>query len=158
MCIFHDEKTPSMSFKGQYFKCFSCGAGGSVIDLTEKLFSLSAIEAVQKLNIDFSLGLDLKSDYVVDPEEIRRNEENRNLIKGFEKWIDETYSIYARLARLYVENMKKYQPGIDDEKFHPKYVEACQRLPVVNHILDLLFEGSDQDKILLYKELTTKGR
>lgn len=145
-----------MSFKGKYFKCFSCGAGGSVIDLTEKLFNLSAIEAVQKLNIDFSLGLDLKSDYAVDPEEIRRNEENRNLIKGFEKWVDDTYSNYASLARLYVENMKKHRPAIGDEEFHPKYVEAAHRLPAVNYILDILFEGSDQDKILLYKELTIR--
>lgn len=146
-----------MSFKGKYFKCFSCGAGGSVIDLTEKLFNLTAIEAVQKLNIDFTLGLDLKSDYAVDFEEIRRIEEKRNLIKGFEKWVDETYSIYARLARFYVENIKKYQPAIDDEEFHPKYVEAVHRLPAVNYILDILFEGSDQDKILLYKDLTIKG-
>jgi hypothetical protein len=145
-----------MGFKGKYFKCFSCGAGGSVIDLTEKLFSLTAIEAVQKLNIDFSLGLDLKSDYVVDSEEIRRIEQNRNLIKGFKKWVDETYSNYASLARLYVDNIKKYQPVIGDEEFHPKYVEAVHRLPAVNYILDVLFEGSDQDKILLYKELTIR--
>ena len=94
---------------------------------------------------------------MVDSEKIRRNEENRNLIKGFEKWVDDTYSNYASLARLYVENMKMYRPSIDDEEFHQKYVEAVHRLPVVNHILDVLFEGSDQDKILLYKDLTIKG-
>lgn len=127
-----------------------------MISLTEKLFNLKPIEAVQKLNIDFSLGLELKSGYAVDYEEIRRIEERRNLINGFEKWVSETYSIYASLARLYVENIKKYRPTIDDKEFHPKYVEACHRLPVVNHILDVLFEGSDQDKILLYKDLTIR--
>ena len=38
LCIFHDDHNPSMSFdiKRNRFKCFSCGASGSVIDFIIK--------------------------------------------------------------------------------------------------------------------------
>ncbi len=143
-----------MSFKDNYFKCFSCGAGGSVIDLTGGLFDLQPFESVQKLNDDFSLGLDFDSNYTVNIEKMNRIKEEKKLVKSFEKWIDETYSNYAVLAKYYLNNLKKYRPV--DETIHPKYAEACHRLPIVNYILDILFEGDDQTKIELYKNMTLK--
>lgn len=49
LCIFHEDNHPSMSFKNNMFKCFSCGASGSIIDLAMKLFELTAIEAAKKI-------------------------------------------------------------------------------------------------------------
>lgn len=143
-----------MSFKNNYFKCFSCGAGGSVIDLTGGLFDLQPFESVQKLNDDFSLGLDFESNYTVNIEEVNRIKEEKNLVRSFEKWIDRTYSNYAALVKYYLSNLEKYRPT--SEKFHPKYIEACHRIPTVNYILDILFEGDDQAKIELYKDMTLK--
>ena len=58
-CIWHSpDRHPSLSFKGGYCHCFSCGGGGSSIDLTAKLFGLSALDAAKRLNEDFHLGLD----------------------------------------------------------------------------------------------------
>lgn len=59
-CVWHDDRHPSLSFdpRSGRCKCFSCGAGGSSIDLTARLFYLSPLEAAQKLNVDFGLGLD----------------------------------------------------------------------------------------------------
>ena len=58
-CIWHSpDRHPSLSFKGGYCHCFSCGGGGSTIDLTAKLFGLSALDAAKRLNEDFRLGLD----------------------------------------------------------------------------------------------------
>lgn len=60
-CPFHDEKTPSCKVRDNErgFKCFGCGASGSVIDFVERLFDLNFIEACAKINRDFSLGLAL---------------------------------------------------------------------------------------------------
>ena len=56
-CIWHSpDRHPSLSFKDGYCHCFSCGGGGSSIDLTAKLFGLSALDAARKLNEDFRLG------------------------------------------------------------------------------------------------------
>ncbi|MDO4356543.1 MAG: CHC2 zinc finger domain-containing protein [Clostridia bacterium] len=59
-CIWHEDRHPSLSFDSRTgrCKCFACGAGGSSIDLTARLFDLSPLEAAKKLNEDFGLGLD----------------------------------------------------------------------------------------------------
>lgn len=60
-CPFHSEKTPSMKiYKGDRgWHCFGCNRSGSVIDLTMGLFNLPFLAACEKLNEDFSLGLDI---------------------------------------------------------------------------------------------------
>ena len=65
-CPFHSgDNTPSFKIypNDRGFYCFGCGAGGDVITFVEKLFGLNFIEAVKKLNADFSLGLDEKPSY-----------------------------------------------------------------------------------------------
>ena len=62
-CIWHNDRNPSLSFKDGYCKCFSCGAGGSSIDLVMQLHGLSALEAAKRLNADFALGLDVDAPY-----------------------------------------------------------------------------------------------
>ena len=56
-CPFHTDRTPSLSVKGNRFKCFSCDASGSAIDFVRQYFGLSFIEAVNKLSHDFNLGI-----------------------------------------------------------------------------------------------------
>jgi len=49
LCVFHEEKTPSLCiFKdSNHFKCFGCGEGGSVIDLVMKLYDKDFPSAVK---------------------------------------------------------------------------------------------------------------
>lgn len=49
LCVFHDEKTPSMYCKNNFAWCFSCQQGGSVIDVAMKKYNLTFIQAVKKL-------------------------------------------------------------------------------------------------------------
>ena len=59
-CPFHnDGKTPNLSFKNNHYKCFSCGAGGDTVDFVARLFGISPLESVKKLNEDFALGVDI---------------------------------------------------------------------------------------------------
>ena len=57
-CCFHEEKTPSMVFRGKTFHCFGCGAHGTAIDLVMQLFGCSAREAALKLAGDFDIPID----------------------------------------------------------------------------------------------------
>ena len=59
-CPFHGDKHPSLSFKNQHYRCFSCGASGDAIDLARELLGLSLQETLLKLNEDFGLGLSEK--------------------------------------------------------------------------------------------------
>ena len=60
-CPFHEEKTPSLKLyagdRGWY--CYGCREGGDVIALTARLFGLDRMDALRKLNADFSQGLSL---------------------------------------------------------------------------------------------------
>ena len=59
-CPFHQEKTPSLKlYSNGGWHCFGCNQGGSVVDFVMKLFDLSPLDAVKRLNEDFRLGLPL---------------------------------------------------------------------------------------------------
>lgn len=50
-CIYHREKTPSMSIKDKenYFKCFGCGKSGTVIDFYMQIYHLQLNDAIKEL-------------------------------------------------------------------------------------------------------------
>ena len=57
-CPFHHDRHPSAKIYKNSFYCFVCNVGGDSIRFVENLFSLSFKDAMQKINIDFNLGLD----------------------------------------------------------------------------------------------------
>lgn len=57
VCPFHTEKTASLSIKGQFYKCFGCGASGDVVTFVSRYFGITPHEAVCKLNNDFNINL-----------------------------------------------------------------------------------------------------
>jgi DNA primase len=52
LCVFHQEKTPSLSFDDEkrIFKCFGCGEKGDCIDLFEKVKGVSKKQAIEYLS------------------------------------------------------------------------------------------------------------
>lgn len=153
LCLWHADSHPSLSFKNGRYRCFACGASGTALDIVMKLFDLEPLEAVNKLNADFGLGLDLKGGYRPDTAKIQEMERQRQLKQAFGDWGDKTYSAYAQLARYYRQNMQKYRPINEGDEFHPLYVEAVHRLESVNYILNILLKGTQEEKTALYKDL-----
>ena len=100
-CPFHgggNEKTPSCHLKERFFKCFACQEGGDVVKFTAKLFSISPLDAVKKLNTDFSVGLTLDG-HKATPEELaeaRKRQEARKARRLFEDWRERALSALAR--------------------------------------------------------------
>lgn len=57
-CPFHgQDKHPSAQIYDNYFHCFTCGKHLDVIGFVEEYFNLDFKEAMQKINLDFNLGL-----------------------------------------------------------------------------------------------------
>ena len=54
-CPFHNDQTPSMSFKEGRFKCFGCDASGDAIDLVARLNHLSTTDAAQSITEVFHI-------------------------------------------------------------------------------------------------------
>ena len=154
LCIFHDDKTASMSFKDNYFTCFACGAKGSAIDLVMKLFNLTGIDACKKINVDFSLGLDLANgNYKPDTELIKQREHNRALKKSLENWVDKTHSEYSAINKYYKEQLKVYKPSSENEEISDIYAESVKKNEYVEQVLDILERGTTRAKTELYRDL-----
>jgi hypothetical protein len=55
-CPFHSDHDPSLKIydePGRGFYCYSCGAGGSIIDFAMRLFRITYKQAVLRLSSDF---------------------------------------------------------------------------------------------------------
>lgn len=83
-CPFHGEdKNPSAKAYKYTFFCFTCQKTGDVIRFVQDYFNLSFYEAMQKINLDFNLGLDsnIKIDYNKLEKEKRKREQKQRLKK-----------------------------------------------------------------------------
>lgn len=50
ICLFHSDKNASMHVYGSRYYCFACNAHGNVIDIVMKVYGLTFLQAVRKLN------------------------------------------------------------------------------------------------------------
>ena len=76
LCFAHNEKTPSLSFKGTHWHCFGCGAGGDVVDMVATIQGISALDAAKQLDAIYSLHLFAEK---VDTAEVRRRAQKAQL-------------------------------------------------------------------------------
>ena len=139
-CPFHDDKNPSMKVDLR-FHCFGCGADGDVIDFTAKLFNLSPKEAAEKLAQDFGLIYDSQAPprrrYVRQKTEAQKFREDRQRC--------------YRVLSDYYYLLKKWEadrsPRTPEEEPHHRFVEAIQKKPYVEYLLDLfLYESEEEQK------------
>lgn len=78
-CCFHGEdKTPSAKCYKNSFYCFSCNRNGDLIQFVEYLFNIKFKEAIAKLINDFSLPIEIKTQYdrnkIIEYENRRKKE------------------------------------------------------------------------------------
>lgn len=78
-CPFHDDHNASLHIypgeRGYY--CFSCGAHGDVVNFVRQYFGLTFRDALARLDVDFSLGLDLDEESDTDAKKSARIEAER---------------------------------------------------------------------------------
>ena len=135
-CPFHEDRHPSMKLNKDYFFCFGCGASGDVIDFTARLFGLSPYAAAQKLETDF--GIDAETKLLPFPNHAEPSRDRERLC---------ICVLREYLRHLCIWQLR-YRPEEPGDKLHPRFAEAMQALPTINHLLDYLL-GND---LLLAKQ------
>lgn len=139
-CIFHDDHRPSMSFRGSRFRCWSCGASGTSIDLVMELFGVSAVDAARIINRDFHLGLERAP----TPESMRAERERRALAekhRAFEAWRAE---FITKLDRVYRCGHLALLRG--EENAAVRYMDRAE------YLADTLSYGKPTDQAQIYQE------
>lgn len=151
-CPWHEDKTPSLSFydENRRFHCFSCGEGGDAVDLTQKLLRLSTpLEALQQLNTDYRLGLQLDrsaSDEVVR-QAIRDRERRQKEQALYRAWVTASHRILAEYFRLLRDWRRNLAPQKLGEPLDPRFVESLHQLDYLEYILDNIYtQGTSEEK------------
>jgi len=87
-CPFHNEKSPSLKlYDSGRWHCFGCNSGGSSIDFVMRLFDLSLMDAVRRMNTDFNLSLPLdKPPTAAQQKAAQQRQELLNGSKKYEEW------------------------------------------------------------------------
>lgn len=142
LCPFHSEKTASLSFKNNRFKCFGCGASGDVIDFTAKINGLSVSDAASLLNRDYGLNLDLSapvstsaaSDYIL----------KKRRLETFRAWELKTFIALCDMRHDMDAILRKQKRGDSPPK---EFTDALSKISLSDYYLDSLTFLSEPDKI-----------
>lgn len=155
-CPWHTDKTPSLSFykDNSRFHCFSCGAGGDVIDLVGMLLDLPAVDAVRELNSAYHLGLDL--DKPESPETVRKAIRERRLRQKqqeiFRQWEKGSFFILSGYLHALRDWKRRYAPVSPDRPPHPRFIEALGRLDYLEYLLNEVYiNGTKEEKAAFFR-------
>lgn len=108
VCPFHKEKTASLSVKNEHYKCFGCGAYGSVIDFVMNLYGIKFNQAIVRLDTDFHLGLIGRKPTGAERLQMM---DNRRIEKAFRRWQAELQCEYLTLCEVHSVLYKRLLNG-----------------------------------------------
>lgn len=157
-CPFHDDRHPSMKLDGR-FHCFGCQADGDVIDLVQKLFGLSTLEAARKLIDDFRLNINTEKTESVHNRNIRiqKTKEKEHELNVRMAYAEELRQFRLRMIGFfhiirdwkesYCPTSAQWEEGLIDER----YIIAINDSEAVESILDILDFEEDDEIYELYK-------
>lgn len=142
-CPFHGEKTPSMKIYGgdRGFCCFGCGEAGDVIDFVKKMFSLTFQQAIERINDDFCLGLDIGRTMTdrerreaarADFERRKKVEKERRMRQEADKRYFDALNEWIRLDT----QKREFRPLQGETTLHPKFLEALQHIGLAEYRLE----------------------
>lgn len=136
-CPFHNDSTPSMKLDRRYY-CFGCGATGDVIDFVSRLRGIGSKEAAILLAQDFAIPYENGAGKTSKPRQQNTDEQN---YQHMERYCFRVLLDYYRLLCCWKEG---YAPQTPEDGYHPRFVEALQKLSLVEYLLDEMLGGDMQ--------------
>ena len=136
-CPFHDDSTPSMKLDRRYY-CFGCGATGDVIDFVSRLRGIGSKEAAILLAQDFTVPHEGSTDKPSKPRQQNIDEQNYQHMERY------CFRVLLDYYRLLCRWKDEYAPQTPEDGYHPRFVEALQKLSLVAYLLDELLYGDIQ--------------
>lgn len=157
-CPFHDDRHPSMKLDSR-FHCFGCQADGDVIDLVQKMFGLSTLDAARKLIDDFRLNINTeKHESALDRNiRIQRAREKEHELSVRRAYAEELRQFQLRMICFFhiIQDWKKsYCPTRtqwEEDMIDERYIIAINSIGAVENILDILDFGENDEIYELFK-------
>lgn len=151
LCPFHNEKTPSMKIYENNFHCFGCGEHGDAIDFTAKIFGISSVEAVKRLNYDF--GLHIEMDKPLSAEQITEYQQRQAERLAYDQWEKSAWKSIIDYSRLLLEWRQKYAPKTMAEKHHPFFVESLMNTDRTDYLFEEFLNADKSGRLKLKEEV-----
>lgn len=143
LCPFHNDHRPSMTFKGGRFRCWVCGASGDAVDLVRGLFGGTYWEALQRINMDFGLGLALSGEITPQQRaEAIERKRIRELHQRFERWRADTINQLTACIRA--------ANAADWANLTPQEEEAIRQRERLEAMADTLSHGTPAEQMQLF--------
>lgn len=117
-----------------------------MIEFTADLFGLSALDAVKKLNVDFSLGLDL--DRPPDREQVKKVQRRRDTERDFEVWREGTINQLNHAFRTGWTALRDKRP----DTWTDGEILSITELPRLEYWAETLSGGNLDDCITIFRE------
>lgn len=158
ICPFHRDKHPSMKLypgsRGYY--CYSCHEGGDVIHLTAGLLNCSTVDAVNALNADFNLGLDIEAARKPLTAEERAAAVQRDRARAAARVLDEWrwHEVNRRCARICIANNLPDDP----DTWTAEQLDALQHKAQDEYNVELLMGDDTDDITAAYMEMMDNGK
>jgi hypothetical protein len=153
ICPFHDEKTPSAKIYPDSFHCFGCGEHGDVIGFVEKMFGLPPIDAVKKLNDDFSLHIEIgHAPTRSEKSEFQKRADERKAYEDWEKSAWKTLHDYLWLMREWRERYAPIMPNIPIDR---RFVYSLHHLDYAEYLCNEFISASKEEKLAMKNEIET---
>jgi len=159
-CPFHSdgrERHPSAKLYTERFHCFTCARSWDIISFVGELFNLPPIEAVRKIDDDFSLGLFLDRPYTMTERRAaaaaaQQRQQDTARLKAFSAWEERACNTLASYLRMLDRWRWEFAPKTLEDKLHPLFIEACFKIDFYNHLYHEVFVvGSFLDKVEFFE-------
>lgn len=157
LCPFHQDKHPSLSVKGDRWKCWSCGEGGDVIDFTAKYHGLDTRGALRLLADRAGLKLEGQTQAQARAaQEVRRErEERRRLTEDFRVWEQTEVDKISTVLRVY-RHMRATRTDFTEAEL-VELAELQGEMDLLESRYEILCGTNDESKFGLYREMRNAG-
>ena len=140
LCFVHSEKTPSLSFKGDHYHCFGCGASGDAVDMVAAIAGIPGIEAAKQLDAVYSLHL---FDEQLNAAEVRRraqkSQADRDRLEAFKAWEQKACNTWAQYCRILRSWQRNLAPTSPEDEPDLRYIEALHKLDWADYVYETVF-------------------
>lgn len=139
LCPFHSERTPSfvVNPQRQTFHCFGCGEHGDVITFIQKFYNLSFKDACEHLHFNKPTRINSETQH------------KRTLVNQFKVW---EKSFLKELTDYYrdTHEITRDLTSMDEAE---DFSEDFHLMPIVEWYLEILTNGTDEEKYNLMKRI-----
>lgn len=147
LCPFHNEKTPSCKVYPDSLHCFGCSEHHDIISFTKMYFNMyTQLDALKKLNDDFSLCLNLDKPQKPTKAEISEFVKRKTEKEQYKKWGKEAWETLLDKFKLMQEFKEKYPPKSPYDVLDARFVVACHNLNYSEYVLDEFMNTPYEDR------------